>query len=78
MNHSSPEEVKAANELHHRMVMRALKMEGTCTGEHGIGYGKTEFLELEHGAAVAPMKAIERALDPDNILNPGKLFLRDR
>jgi len=77
VDHSNPDEVRAAHELHNRMVERALGMDGTCTGEHGIGYGKMEFLELEHGSAVQPMKAIKRALDPDNILNPGKIFLWD-
>ena len=48
-------------------------MEGTSTGEHGVGYGKIDFLVAEHGAAVEVMGTIKRALDPDNILNPGKI-----
>ncbi|MXX17102.1 MAG: FAD-binding protein [Gammaproteobacteria bacterium] len=74
VDHDDPEEVEKAQALHHRMVMRALQMDGTCTGEHGIGYGKIEFLEIEHGEAVEPMRMIKRALDPENIFNPGKVI----
>jgi len=69
----SPEEVAEASRLNDRMVARALEMEGTCTGEHGIGYGKMDFLLAEHGEAVSVMRSIKRALDPDNIMNPGKI-----
>jgi D-lactate dehydrogenase (cytochrome) len=68
-----PEEIAEASRLNDRMVARALAMEGTCTGEHGVGYGKMDFLVAEHGEAVAVMRTIKRALDPDNILNPGKV-----
>ncbi|HZU89532.1 MAG TPA: FAD-linked oxidase C-terminal domain-containing protein [Stellaceae bacterium] len=68
-----PEEIAEANRLNERMVARALAMEGTCTGEHGVGYGKMAFLPAEHGEAVDVMRAIKRALDPVNILNPGKI-----
>jgi D-lactate dehydrogenase (cytochrome) len=57
-----------------RLALRAIAMDGTCTGEHGVGHGKIKYLEAEHGGAVAAMRAIKQALDPDNIMNPGKIF----
>jgi D-lactate dehydrogenase (cytochrome) len=63
-------EAKAFNE---RLVDRALSMEGTCTGEHGIGSGKIKSLKKEHGDAVDLMVAIKRTFDPDNLMNPGKV-----
>ena len=74
VDHNNADEVAAAEAVHSRMVMRALEMDGTCTGEHGIGYGKIEFLKKEHGDAVDTMKLIKRALDPGSIFNPGKIF----
>ena len=73
VDHTDPDEEKRAQEMHERMVMRALEMEGTSTGEHGIGYGKLDFLVAEHGEAVSVMRTIKKALDPDNIFNPGKI-----
>jgi D-lactate dehydrogenase (cytochrome) len=68
------EEVARARAFIERLVDRALQMDGTCTGEHAIGQGKMHFLEAEHGrAAVDAMRAIKLALDPDRILNPGKI-----
>ncbi|MFZ3032522.1 MAG: FAD-linked oxidase C-terminal domain-containing protein [Parvibaculum sp.] len=71
----NPEELAEAQRIHDRMVLRALSLDGTCTGEHGIGEGKIEFLAAEHGEGIAVMRAIKQALDPQNILNPGKMFL---
>ncbi|MBB4286391.1 FAD-linked oxidase C-terminal domain-containing protein [Roseospira goensis] len=71
----SPEEIAEAKALNDRIVARALAMEGTCTGEHGVGSGKMAFLEAEHGPeGLALMRAIKRALDPDDIMNPGKII----
>lgn len=66
-------EIDAANGFLERLVKRALSMDGTCTGEHGIGSGKMKYLEAEHGPGVEVMRAIKKSLDPNNILNPGKL-----
>jgi D-lactate dehydrogenase (cytochrome) len=71
------EEMQRAQALHERMVERALALDGTCTGEHGIGTGKMKFLRQELGSAVHAMRAVKRSLDPLNILNPGKIFAFD-
>jgi D-lactate dehydrogenase (cytochrome) len=71
---ASPDEIARAQALHERMVARALDMDGTSTGEHGIGTGKIAFLERELGEAVDVMRAVKRALDPNGIMNPGKVF----
>ena len=56
------------------MMLRALAMDGTCTGEHGVSYGKVDFLIAEHGEAISVMRLIKQALDPQNIMNPGKVI----
>ena len=67
------DELERARAINKRMVRRAIEMGGTCSGEHGIGYGKAEFLALEHGEALHVMAAIKQALDPEGIMNPGKM-----
>lgn len=70
-----PEERVTAEALNHTLVARALRLEGTCTGEHGVGLHKMDFLVTETGnGAVDMMRTIKRALDPLNIMNPGKIF----
>ena len=69
-----PEEFAAAKRVNARLIDRALAMGGTCTGEHGVGIGKMDYLPREHGDALDVMKAIKRALDPDNRMNPGKML----
>jgi D-lactate dehydrogenase (cytochrome) len=71
---SDTAEVDRARAFNERLVHRALSMDGTCTGEHGIGYGKLDFLVAEHGEGVSLMRDIKRALDPNNIMNPGKVL----
>ncbi|MFZ9335186.1 MAG: FAD-binding oxidoreductase [Burkholderiaceae bacterium] len=72
---NSAEERRTAEDLNNKLVARALSLEGTCTGEHGIGLHKMDFLGTEAGAgAVDMMRTIKRALDPKNIMNPGKIF----
>ena len=68
------DEVNEAKEINDRLIARALKMGGTCTGEHGIGLGKKEHLRIEKGISVDVMSQIKKALDPNNIMNPGKIF----
>jgi D-lactate dehydrogenase (cytochrome) len=69
------DEIKRAEALLERLVERALAMDGTCTGEHGIGQGKMKYLLSEYGApALETMRAVKRALDPLDIMNPGKIF----
>ena len=71
---ASGAELAEASRLNERMVLRALAMGGTCSGEHGVGVGKMKYLEAEHGRALDVMRTIKRALDPDNRMNPGKMI----
>jgi len=73
----NPDDLLRAEAFVSRLNARALAMDGTCTGEHGIGQGKMGFLEKELGSAVDLMRQIKRGLDPDNIFNPGKIFHLD-
>ena len=68
------EEMDRAEAVNERMVVRAIDMGGTCTGEHGIGFGKIDFLRREHGEAVSLMRTVKQSLDPHGIMNPGKVF----
>ncbi|MGD9953785.1 MAG: FAD-linked oxidase C-terminal domain-containing protein [Burkholderiales bacterium] len=70
---ASPSDMEEAKALNLRVVKRALAMEGTCTGEHGIGIGKQPYLVEELGEAVELMKDLKRSFDPENLLNPGKV-----
>jgi len=67
------EELSRAKAAAERMVERSLAMGGTATGEHGIGVGKLGYMAREHGPGWAMMGTIKAALDPDNIMNPGKM-----
>jgi len=68
------EELKRYQPLNDRLVERALRMGGTCTGEHGIGSGKIKYMEAEHGDSLDLMRQIKQAFDPDNLMNPGKML----
>ena len=70
---SDPAEMRATEELVERLAERAIAMDGTCTGEHGIGQGKMAYLETEVGSALDVMRWIKRSIDPLNIMNPGKI-----
>jgi len=74
VDRANPKEVAAVEEFLGRLAARAIAMDGTCTGEHGVGQGKIKYLEAEHGLGVGVMHQIKRALDPQGILNPGKIF----
>ena len=73
----NPAEFDEAESINRRLVERALEMDGTCTGEHGVGMHKMQFMQLEHGNGVDVMRTLKHALDPNNILNPGKIVTWD-
>lgn len=74
VNPDDPAELEEAERLSDRIARRALSMDGTCSGEHGVGIGKKKFLAREHGESLEVMRAIKATLDPLNIMNPGKLL----
>jgi D-lactate dehydrogenase (cytochrome) len=74
VNPDNPEDLIEAERLSDRLVERALSMGGTCSGEHGVGLGKKKFLPREHGEALEVMRAIKQTLDPQGIMNPGKML----
>ena len=74
LNPEDGEEFARVTRISERLVERALRFGGTCSGEHGVGIGKLKYLPAEHGEALSVMRSIKRALDPDNLMNPGKLI----
>ena len=70
----SPQQAEEADAFAARLVERAQAMDGTCTGEHGVGLGKKKYLSAEHGDALDVMRTLKRTLDPENRMNPGKIF----
>jgi D-lactate dehydrogenase (cytochrome) len=74
VDEQAPDELAIAQQVNDRLIKRALRMGGTSTGEHGIGYGKLPYMQLEHGSAVNVMRVIKNAIDPLNIMNPGKVI----
>jgi D-lactate dehydrogenase (cytochrome) len=71
---NNPDDLAEAERVNRQIVRRAIAMGGTCTGEHGIGQGKIEFMEEEFGEALSVMRAVKAAIDPDGIMNPGKIL----
>ena len=74
LNPEDADEMEQAHRINARLVHRALAMGGTCSGEHGVGLGKVGYLREEHGEALEVMRTIKRALDPQNLMNPGKMI----
>ncbi|GGB36852.1 lactate dehydrogenase [Roseibium aquae] len=74
VDENTPREIAQAEAFIERLNWRAIQMGGTCTGEHGIGQGKAKYMMKEHGNGLDVMRAIKQSLDPDNIMNPGKIM----
>jgi len=74
IDETRPADLEEAEAINRRVVSRALEMGGTCTGEHGVGIGKLDYLDAEHGDAMSVMRSLKEALDPRNLLNPGKVI----
>ena len=74
IDRSNPKDMQAVETFMERLTARAIRMEGTCTGEHGIGQGKAKYLKAELGDGLGVMRSIKQALDPLNIMNPGKIL----
>ncbi|MCK7613522.1 FAD-binding oxidoreductase [Roseibium sediminicola] len=74
VNIDDPEEKRRTEKFVERLSLRAIDMGGTCTGEHGVGQGKQKYMAREHGEALEVMRAVKHALDPDNVMNPGKIL----
>jgi len=74
IDRANPKEMAAVETFLDRLAERAIAMEGTCTGEHGIGQGKMKYLKAELGEGLSVMRAIKTALDPNGIMNPGKIL----
>lgn len=72
-----PEQMRSGLALYDEIVVQAIELDGTATGEHGVGIGKRDYMELEHGPALEIMRSLKRTLDPKGILNPGKVFPYD-
>jgi D-lactate dehydrogenase (cytochrome) len=77
IDREAPKDIAEVERLNDRLVHRAIAMGGTCTGEHGVGSYKIKFLGTEHGSALELMKLLKRSIDPQNIMNPGKVLILD-
>jgi D-lactate dehydrogenase (cytochrome) len=74
MKSEDQKELEIIDRVSHRIVEKALSMDGTATGEHGVGIGKRKYMEVEHGTSLEWMRKIKSVFDPNGILNPGKVF----
>jgi D-lactate dehydrogenase (cytochrome) len=72
---SDAKEWATLEKINHAIVEKAVKLGGTCTGEHGVGIGKRKFMALEHGESYGLMRRIKDVIDPKGLMNPGKIFI---